>query len=93
MSAAEATDEHTQNLHRIVASDLNHLWTLVSAWQRTHRKRFLSFQIVQDVQDRTYQAWFATNPTEVIIVDGYYHQNRAAVENDGRLNVNICRTL
>jgi hypothetical protein len=66
---SELRDKH--NVLFFSAASMRELYDQISNWQKEHQKKILSFDIHRD-QDE-FCAIVATNPMEVIIVDGKGH--------------------
>jgi hypothetical protein len=77
------SDESKRNVQYFEAPSMRVLHELLEAWQIRNKTRFLSVSIEQDGGEFCCIA--LTNPTEVVIVDGF--GSRQASVLDGRLCV------
>ena len=63
------SDENKHNLLYFEASSMRNLFDLMQAWQKENNKRLLSICVEKD--GGKFCCIALTNPTEVIIKDGY----------------------
>ncbi len=65
----EPQDDNKRNLHYFEAPTMRGLYETMDAWQESNRERLLSVSIEKDGD--AFCCVALTNPTEVIIRDGY----------------------
>lgn len=65
------SDENKRNLQYFEAPSMKALFDLMQAWQNENNKRLLSLSVEKDGDNFCCIA--LTNPTEVIIMDGYMY--------------------
>lgn len=63
------SDENKRNLQYFESSSMRDLFDLIHIWQNENDKRFLSLSIEKD--EGKFCCIALTNPTEVIIMDGF----------------------
>jgi hypothetical protein len=67
-------DDNTRNLLYFEASSMKGLFTLMEEWQHENKKRLLSASVERDSD--MFCCIALTNPTEVVIVNGFYSSTR-----------------
>ena len=72
------SDENKRNLQYFESSSMKELFDLMNTWQIENEKRLLSLSIEKD--ESRFCCIALTNPTEVVIKDGYEYGSGVAVK-------------
>lgn len=73
------SSDNNQNIFWFAAKSMREVYEKISSWQQSENKRILSFHMEKDGEE--FCAIVATNPMEVIIMDGERAGGASVIKN------------
>jgi hypothetical protein len=80
-------ESNKRNIHYFEASSMRDLYSVIDEWQIESKKRLLSINVERDGD--SFCCIALTNPTEVIIMDGYSEDGVSVADNALKVHVRI----